>query len=200
MREAVFDVLAALPQARIRDAVSPDAGVLAGHAVLDLFAGSGALGVEALSRGAQTCTFVERDRAALRALHANLERVGLGRVGTDGRSPSQSPSERPWVRVLRTEAWRALQADALQGARYTLLFVDPPYGEYAGIEPALVGYLGPVLAPGAVLVIETDARTQPSLPWSVLRQKRYGDTQVTFLVADDLQNAEGADDDDAEAR
>jgi 16S rRNA (guanine966-N2)-methyltransferase len=197
VREAVFDVLAALPEVGRQSAGA--VGVLAGHAVLDLFAGSGALGIEALSRGADTATFVERDRAALRALHTNLERLGVGPAGGDGRARSPAPAARPLVRVVAAEARRALQADAMRGARYTLLFVDPPYGSYAEVEPALVSHLGPVLAPGAVLVFETDARTEPALPWRVIRQKRYGDTQVTFLVADDLQDAEGADDDDAEA-
>ena len=54
---------------------------------------------------------------------------------------------------------------------------------YAGVQPALAALLQPVLAPGAVLVVETSARTRAELPWRVVREKRYGDTRVTFLVA-----------------
>ena len=85
---------------------------------------------------------------------------------------------------------RALQADARRGARYTLVFADPPYDAYAEVRPALVRLLGPVLAPGAVLVIETAAGTAVELPWTSVREKRYGDTQVTFLVAGDEQSTE----------
>ncbi|MFA5123908.1 RsmD family RNA methyltransferase, partial [Zavarzinia sp.] len=130
VREAIFDVLLALPEVRAGAAASPTAGPLRGHVALDLFAGSGALGIEALSRGADACTFVENERAALRALRANLERVGVGATrraasedgGTDGRAPR--------ARVLAADARRALQADARRGARYTLLFADPPYDRY----------------------------------------------------------------------
>jgi 16S rRNA (guanine966-N2)-methyltransferase len=200
VREAVFDVLAALPEAR-QSAHRPDQqGALAGHVVLDLFAGSGALGIEALSRGAASCTFIERERAALKALHINLERLGVGTAGSNGHSRAPSPQERPRGRVLGADAERALRADALKGARYTLVFVDPPYGHYPHVEPTLTRELAPLLAPNAVLVVETDARTRPQLPWRVVREKRYGDTQVTFLVTDDTQTPEGADgDDDAAA-
>lgn len=199
VREAMFDTLAALPEVRRSSGAVPAASFLTGHAVLDLFAGSGALGIEALSRGADACTFVERDRAALRALRVNLERLGISPSGGDGRARSPRPVDRPQVRIHGAEAFRALQADALRGERYTLLFVDPPYGQYTGVEPALARCLEPVLEPGAVLVVETDARTRPSLPWSVLRQKRYGDTRVTILVAGDVGTTKGADDDDPEA-
>lgn len=184
VREAVFDVLAALPEVRGGGYGIPDGGPLAGHVCLDLFAGSGGLGIEALSRGASACTFIERDRAALRALHTNLERLGLGTAGSNGRSRSPSLREAQRARVVGADVHRALRADALQGSLYTLLFADPPYDEYSRLEPVLVSSLGPLLAPGAVLVVETDVRTPVRLPWRVAREKRYGDTKVTFLVAD----------------
>ena len=86
VREAVFAMLGALPGRGGRPAARTRqlaAGPLAGHVVLDLFAGSGALGIEALSRGAASCTFVDDDRAAVQAVRRNLERVGL----EPGRSP-----------------------------------------------------------------------------------------------------------------
>jgi len=191
VREAIFDVLAALPEAAAAPRDEVDSGQLAGHVVLDLYAGSGGLGIEALSRGAASCTFVEKDRSALRVLHANLERLAIGVTAADGRSRALPPDEEPRAHVLGVDARRALPADALRGSRYTLLFVDPPYERYLELQPSLARLVGPVLAQGAVLVIETAVRTPVDLPWRVVREKRYGDTKVTFLVADDLQDTEG---------
>jgi 16S rRNA (guanine966-N2)-methyltransferase len=200
VREAIFTVLTALPQVVAGDGTAPSAGPLAGHAVLDLFAGSGALGIEALSRGAASCTFVENDRAALRAMRSNLERMGVAAGGpaadtgdclcadAGGRCGPAAPQ----ARVLAADARRALQADAGRGARYTLVFADPPYDRYAEVRSALVRLLGPVLTPHAVLVVETAAGVTAGLPWTVIREKRYGDTRVTFLVAEDAHEAEGA--------
>ena len=197
VREAMFDVLLALPELRAQGAAAPAAGALGGHVVLDLFAGSGALGVEALSRGADACTFIENERFALRALRANLEGLGLALVGRDGRVRGGDDGRAGRARVLAADARRALQADARRGARYTLLFADPPYARYAEVRPALARLLGPLLAPRAVLVIETAAGTAAGLPWTTVREKRYGDTRVTFLVAAEVPDDEGvpADDD-----
>jgi 16S rRNA (guanine966-N2)-methyltransferase len=191
VREAMFDVLAALPQARdaagLASAPSPSgaadrgpAGVLAGHVVLDLFAGSGALGIESLSRGAASCAFVENERAALAALRANLERLGF---------PSGHATS---ARVVAGDVRRALQADVRRGARYTLVFADPPYDRYAEVRPALARLLEPLLAARALLVIETAAGTEVELPWTTVRVKRYGDTRVTFLVMGDEQSVGGS--------
>lgn len=174
VREAVFDVLAALPEAR-RAETGP--GPLAGHVVLDVFAGSGALGIEALSRGADSCTFVESAPPALRALRGNLERLGVPVAGAG------SPAAGPRAVVLPGDARRTLAADARRGSRYTLVFADPPYDVYESVRPALARLLERVLVPGAVLVVESAAGTAAGLPWTVVRDKRYGDTRVTFLVA-----------------
>ncbi|MBE3032496.1 MAG: RsmD family RNA methyltransferase [Actinobacteria bacterium] len=195
VREAMFDVLLALPEVRAGGDAVPAAGPLGGHVVLDLFAGSGALGIEALSRGAGACTFVEHERAALRALRANLERLGVT-VGARDRREEGDDGRAARARVLAADARRALRADARRGARYTLLFADPPYDRYAEVRPALARLLGPLLAPRAVLVIETAAGTAAGLPWTIVREKRYGDTRVTFLVAADTSDDEGADADD----
>ncbi len=195
VREAMFDVLAALPEARAAagsaaaassrsaaadGSVEERAGTLAGHVVLDLFAGSGALGIEALSRGAASCAFVENERAALAALRGNLERLGV----PSGRSAL--------ARVVAADVRRALQADARRGARYTLVFADPPYYRYAEVRPALARLVEPLLAAGAVIVVETAAGTEVELPWTTVRVKRYGDTRVTFLVTGDEQSVGGA--------
>ena len=195
VREAMFDVLLALQEVRAGGDAAPAAGPLGGHVVLDLFAGSGALGIEALSRGAGACTFVEHERAALRALRANLERLGVT-VGARDRREEGDDGRAARARVLAADARRALRADARRGARYTLLFADPPYDRYAEVRPALARLLGPLLAPRAVLVIETAAGTAAGLPWTIVREKRYGDTRVTFLVAADTSDDEGADADD----
>ena len=195
VREAMFDVLLALQEVRAGGGAAPAAGPLGGHVVLDLFAGSGALGIEALSRGAGACTFVEHERAALRALRANLERLGVT-VGARDRREEGDDGRAARARVLAADARGALRADARRGARYTLLFADPPYDRYAEVRPALASLLGPLLAPRAVLVIETAAGTAAGLPWTIVREKRYGDTRVTFLVAADTSDDEGADADD----
>ncbi len=221
VREAMFDVLLALPETAAAARCAEDAaghagsaraaarGPLAGHAVLDLFAGSGALGVEALSRGAEHCTFVESAAPALRALRGNLERLGVPvtRAGgapagaalhpAGGSRESGAPPAGCSAVVLAADVRRALAADARRGARYTLVFADPPYDLYGQVRPALVSLLGRVLVPGAVLVVESAAGTPAGLPWPVVREKRYGDTRVTVLVTDGPQPAEGvaADDD-----
>jgi 16S rRNA (guanine966-N2)-methyltransferase len=192
----VFDVLLALPEVRAGNAAAPSAGSLGGHVALDLFAGSGALGIEALSRGADTCTFVENERAALQALRANLERLGVTVGGRDGRVKGGADGRAARARVLAADARRALQADARRGARYTLLFADPPYDRYAEVRPALARLLGPLLAPHAVIVIETAAGIAAGLPWTIVRVKHYGDTRLTFLVAADVPDDEGAAADD----
>lgn len=177
VREAVFNVLAAALASRPaadrheQGAVveTPDmalvAGPLEGMAVLDLFAGSGALGIEALSRGAASCAFVERAPAAARALRDNLARVGA-RDGT--------------VRVRVGDYRRALKADAADARLYNLVLVDAPYASYPTVEPELSDRLPAVLAPGAVVVIETARGQVVNLPLVETSVKLYGDTRVTF--------------------
>jgi 16S rRNA G966 N2-methylase RsmD len=204
----MFDVLGALPEARRELA---GRGPLAGHAVLDVFAGSGALGIEALSRGADSCAFVESAPPALRALRGNLTRLGVpvlrsgGRGGTAAASRASGAASdasaaaadapeaaaEPHAVVLAGDVRRALAADAGSGTRYTLVFADPPYDMYEQVRPALARLLGRVLVPGAVLVVESAAGTAAGLPWTVVREKRYGDTRVTFLVTEAAPPAEG---------
>jgi 16S rRNA (guanine966-N2)-methyltransferase len=184
VREAVFDVLQALPEigavagegvAAGRDRIlSGGPSALAGQSVLDLYAGSGALGIEALSRGAARCTFVERDRAALAALRRNLSALGVAPGGDAA----------PAARVAASTVARALQADARAGCMYTLVLADPPYARSADALEVLSRLLEPVLAPQAVVVVETSVKEVVSLPWRTARVKVYGDTSVTFLVAD----------------
>ena len=121
VREAIFDVLQALPEMGAGTGLAGLDGhaVLAGHAVLDLYAGSGALGIEALSRGAARCTFVERDRAALSALRRNLAALGVETVRRAEAGAHQSAGRAvdapPAARVVSADVRRALQADARVG-------------------------------------------------------------------------------------
>jgi len=149
-------------------AVGSGSEPLAGLAVLDLFAGSGALGIEGLSRGASSCAFVERMPAAVRVLRENLARVG---------APAQV------VHVRATDYRRALKADAACGRLYNLVLVDAPYALYPAVEPELAGRLPAVLSPGAVVVVETAKDRAVSLPLVERSVKMYGDTRVTFLQA-----------------
>lgn len=151
VREAMFNILGPPPE----------------DPVLDLFAGTGALGLESLSRGATTACFVERDARALAALHGNLRDLGLGAR----------------ARVLASDAQVALRQLAGQGARFGWVFLDPPYaaGVIAQVLEVLAG--GSLLASGAVIIVEHDKRHVP--PETVgglhLTDRRfYGDTGVSF--------------------
>lgn len=149
---------------------SPWAPALAGARVLDLFAGTGALGLEALSRGAGHVLFVETADAALAALRANIAALG------------PSGSSRVWKRDATTLSPRPATA----GDAFHLAFLDPPYGK--GLVEAALHRLkaGAWLAPGAVLVAEQGAG-EPELAadgFAVLDMRRYGAARVTILRSD----------------
>ena len=141
---------------------------LRGARFLDLFAGSGAAGIEALSRGAAHATFVERDRAAIRAIESNLERTGL-RAG--GRA-----------RIVRADAMTWLRdAGRSHEQPFDVAFVDPPYGEYASsLQMTLSDLLPRVLAPNGLFVLETGAKTEPDLPLELVTSRRYGSARLTL--------------------
>lgn len=130
---------------------------LEGAVVLDLFAGSGALGIEALSRGAAEVTFVERDPAALRAIRANLEAVGAS-----GAAAHVTPDD-------------ALRVAGASGP-VDVVLADPPYAFAAW--PALLAALAPRTG---LLVAETGSPWDPGPAWETVRVKRYGDTVVTII-------------------
>jgi len=146
---------------RVRENVFNLVGPVDGAAVLDLYAGSGAMGLEALSRGAARAVFVERDGDAVRAIERNLDSLGL--TGT----------------ILRRDAVTALGAEAAAGRQYDLVLVDPPYDMYAELEPQLARYLPGVVATDGLLVLETDSRTEPELPFRERTSRAYGSTRVT---------------------
>jgi 16S rRNA (guanine966-N2)-methyltransferase len=150
---------------RVREAVFAMLGPLDEARVLDLYAGSGALGIEALSRGAAHAVFVERDPRALRALGENLAQLELA----DG--PAQ---------VRRGEALAALATASERAETYDLIFIDPPYEQARQLAGALSAILPSLLAPGGRVVVESDRRAPLELDLAVARTRRYGDTSITI--------------------
>lgn len=141
VREATFNALGSL-------------GAVDGAEVLDLFAGTGALGIEALSRGAAHATFVEPDRAARAALTENLEATGL--------------ADRATVEPVRAEAFLGRVGDR----RFDLALCDPPYA-FEGWDELLDDL------PATVVTCESDHEVVPPLTWVVVRARSYG---TTFVV------------------
>ena len=149
---------------RVREAAFNLIGPVDGATVLDLFAGSGAMGLEALSRGATSATFVEGDRAAARTIVRNLDKLGL-----EGAT------------VVQGDAARALAADAASGRRYDLVLIDPPYRMLAGLLPTLARYVPAVLEPDGLAVVESAAGDEPDLPLPKRTSRRYGSARITVF-------------------
>jgi 16S rRNA (guanine966-N2)-methyltransferase len=149
---------------RAREAVFNLIGPVDDAAVLDLFAGSGAMGLEALSRGAARCVFVESDRAACRVIRENLDRLRL-----------------TGALVLCKDAFQALREEKAAGRTYELVLADPPYGLWEGLEERLGEAVAPVLAPDGLLVVETSARVEPALPLDLVTSRRYGSARITLF-------------------
>jgi 16S rRNA (guanine966-N2)-methyltransferase len=139
-------------------------GRVEGATVLDLFAGSGAMGLEALSRGAAEAVFVEADRRACRAINRNLDKLGL-----------------TGATVLCQEAFTAVRADAAVGRRYDLVLADPPYEVFSSLQSALISHLPEILDPEGLLVVETAAREEPELPLAKRTSRRYGAARLTLF-------------------
>jgi len=134
-------------------------GPVDGATALDLYAGSGALGIEALSRGAGPCLFVDSSREACRTIAANLERLGLTAV------------------VMCQDAERAL---ATERGRYDLILADPPYDFDA--YDRLAPHFARLLAPDGLAVLQTPAAVEPSLEGlSVRTSRRYGSARLTLF-------------------
>jgi 16S rRNA (guanine966-N2)-methyltransferase len=152
---------------RVREAIYATLGDIAGTRVLDLFAGSGALGIEALSRGAREVVFVERDRAAIAALQQNLTTLEVS-------------GEHAQVR--RQEAVGALQAARKRKETYDLILIDPPYGRAPELWPRIAGALPELLAPQGRVVLERDRRTPlpAGLGPALAKERRYGDTLIAI--------------------
>ena len=148
MREAAFNLI----------------GPVEDMAVLDLFAGSGAMGLEALSRGARSAVFVESDREAQRVIERNLEKLGL-----------------KGATLVKTDARRALAAETAAGRRYDLVLVDPPYRMFDSLQPTLAAHLPALLTEDGLVVVETDKRTEPELPLQQRTSRAYGSARLTLF-------------------
>ncbi len=147
---------------RVREALFSMLGDVSGARVLDLYAGSGALGIEALSRGAGSALFVERDRPALAALRRNLEAVGAD------------------ADVKREDALGFLTR--AEGT-FDLVFCDPPYDEAPRVAAALSEALPAMLDENARIVTESDKRNPLLLPLPLIVERAYGDTRIAIHSA-----------------
>ncbi len=154
--------LATRPTAdRVRESAFNLIGPVDDAVVLDLFAGSGAYGLEALSRGASAATFVESDRAACRTIADNLQKLGL-----------------TGARVVCADALWTLRQESRV---YDLVLVDPPYEGWEELEGRLAAHLPRVLAPDGLVVVETGGRTEPSLPLALRTSRRYGSARLSLF-------------------
>jgi 16S rRNA (guanine966-N2)-methyltransferase len=141
----------------VREALFSILGDVSGARVLDLFAGSGALGIEALSRGAASATFVDDDPKALAAIRRNLDQTGA-----DGQ-------------LTRRDAMAFL---ASQPAAFDLVFIDPPYSSAPRLAQTLNERLPAVLLPDARIVTESDKRTPLAIELPLITERDYGDTRI----------------------
>lgn len=165
---------------KVREALFSALGSIDDERVLDLFAGTGALGIEALSRGAGSAEFVEKSRTAARVVQANLETVG---------------ASKDEAHVQTIDAVKFLESAAARGEQYDLVFVDPPYAAADALAPRLSMLIPRVLADGGRVVVESDRRRP--LEWvndpqegvqnelTPRFQRIYGDTLLRVFTAHD---------------
>ncbi len=145
---------------RVREALFSILGSVHGARVLDLFAGSGALAIEALSRGAAQATLVDSSRAALTSIERNLAALGVQ------------------AEVVPSNVRRFLEGARLAARQYDLVFLDPPYRQAMELAPELSAALPPVLAAGGRVVCESDRRAPLDLDLVLTDERRYGDTLI----------------------
>ena len=149
---------------RVREAAFNLVGPVDGASVLDLYAGSGAMGLEALSRGAASAVFVESDRDACQTIKRNLDKLGL--TGAE---------------IVCSDALRFLSAER---RRFDLILVDPPYDMVESVAVRLALYLPAVVAENGLVVLESSSRDEPQLPPLELRtSRRYGSARVSLFEA-----------------
>jgi len=149
---------------RVREAAFNLIGPVDDATVLDLYAGSGAMGLEALSRGAASAVFVEADREACATIQRNLVKLKL-----EG------------AQIVCRDALTALAQEASAGRRYDLVLLDPPYAMYTDLQTRLAAYLPSVLAEDGLLVVETSRDLHPELPLPKRTSRRYGSARVTLF-------------------
>jgi 16S rRNA (guanine966-N2)-methyltransferase len=148
---------------RVREALFSLLGDVSDARVLDLFAGTGSLGIEALSRGARSAVFIERNPRALRALKDNLASLEIGDARAEVRSG---------------EALAALRSARERSETYDLVFIDPPYSRASDLGRGLSPLLPPLLEAEARIVVESDRRVPLQLQAPLERERTYGDTVI----------------------
>ena len=144
---------------RVREALFSMLGDVGEARVLDLYAGSGALGIEALSRGADSAVFVERDAQALAAIERNLAAVGVDAT------------------VARRDVLRFL---ARADGAFDLVFCDPPYDSASRLSGTLAERLPALTPQTARIVTESDKRNPLELPFPLIVERVYGDTRIAI--------------------
>ena len=149
---------------KVRGAIFNILGDVSGMAVLDLFAGSGALGLEALSRGAAQATLVDNGASAIATIHKNITKLKLENA-----------------HAARRDYLAFLKHAAKKQERFDLIFVDPPYRMHRVVEPELGRWLPRVAAPGGMVIVESDSREEVSLPLELVTEKVYGDTRIRIF-------------------
>ena len=150
---------------RVREALFSILGPIDDASVLDLYAGSGALGLEALSRGARRCVFADVDGGACRAIKTNLATLGI-----------------TGALVLQRDALSVLRDEAHAHRVHALVMLDPPYGEWERLEERLTLALPAVVADGGRGVVETAAKVEPTLPLDLVTTRRYGSARITIFT------------------
>jgi 16S rRNA (guanine966-N2)-methyltransferase len=149
---------------RVREAAFNLIGPVDDALVLDLFAGSGAYGLEALSRGAASAVFAESDRAACETIRQNLAKLRF-----------------TGATVLCRDAIQVLSQEAAAGRRYDLVLADPPYRMFSDVQTGLATYLPTVLSDVGLAVVETHAKEEPELPLAQRTSRRYGSARLTLF-------------------
>jgi 16S rRNA (guanine966-N2)-methyltransferase len=147
---------------KVREALFSILGPVDGLCVLDLYAGSGALGIEALSRGAASATFVESARAPLAAIRANLDAIDEE------------------AEVVASDAIKWLRDAGKRETRFDLVFCDPPYDAAPRVVQPLADLLPRVTAPQALIVIESSKRNPLVLDLPLRDERTYGDTRIAI--------------------
>ena len=150
---------------RVREAVFDALGPIGGLRVLDLFAGTGAMGLESLSRGAAECVFVENDLRVVSVLRENIAALDYEHV----------------CRVIQSPYEKAAEGLAAAGRSFDLLFVDPPYRILTEVEVTLTPLLPALLGDGGIAVIEGGKVSHAALGLSPVFDRTYGDTRVTMI-------------------
>jgi 16S rRNA (guanine966-N2)-methyltransferase len=146
---------------RVREAAFNLIGPVDDAIVLDLYAGSGAMGIEALSRGASSATFVESDRDAARTIKANLDKLGL-----------------TGARVLQQDVGRFLRDER---RRYDLIMIDPPYEMVESLQMTLSSHLPRLLVDDGLVVYETREKQHPELALAERTSRKYGSVRLTLF-------------------